>query len=112
MPRVRFDLVGKNILRVLPYMGVYQSGWINNRTRFCYDALNMQRQESCLWNFSSNLSNSLIYSKKKTGEYVINKIYINITWEDSFSILLRTFLVHLKNRIKGVVSSLISLEYM
>lgn len=102
MPRVKFDLVGKNILRVLPYMGVYQFGWINNRTRFCYDSLNLQRQESCIWNFSDKIKLLNLYNNRS--------VYINITWQDAFSVFSKYILKTLKGLLKARVSSLISLD--
>jgi NADH dehydrogenase (ubiquinone) Fe-S protein 1 len=48
MPRVKMDLSGSQVLRILPYMEEYGYGWVSNKTRFFFDALNLKRLDQCL----------------------------------------------------------------
>lgn len=55
MPNIRVDMRGGSIMRVLPSMDTSFSGWISNKTRFCYDSIRLQRLLTCLWVVDRNI---------------------------------------------------------
>lgn len=95
LPRTRLDMVGLNILRILPYADINNFTWISNKTRFYFDFLETSRNDFSFLNLI-------------TKGVWLKKLRINI--EDSLKIFSNFFFNHYKKAIYNLIGTVISVE--